>query len=506
MVIGHEPSYPAGPPFQQWAMRPVCTLILGMVAAFVGLAAGCASPARPREARAGEPGGTSVAALNGEYDVEFHSTWFGPIRSRMTAQALPPADGIASFKANTRPGVAWTLVGGVASALGPVLTPYLFPQGMLLTWQSTMPSPDGKPGEGWIGISRIGPFGARTRMKLAEGPVEVLFTDGRMIAMMTLAKRDGTSAAPMADYPALTDSIRRATVSSLFDPAIASSDDLKAYFDDVAEAASVVQDDLEYTFAGGLAWRKRTKLPLPLAYRPVTEESRRLVRTSASVVEPMRLTVDPLTGIATIEALAFVDVAMIDEVFAKAMAAKPQGIVLDLRSCTGFDLTALRAACWLMEGRHDAGRFVAATHRKTDASHDARMDVDSASSVEAAHALVKRSRAAAFSVVGEAGAYDGPLAVLTLERTRSSAEILAWLLRSRPDTRFFGSATAGRPRIDFVQPLEQGFVIRIPEFDWQSPGGELGVCKVVPDVRCAAKKAPAVAAEWLRSRTVASAP
>jgi C-terminal processing protease CtpA/Prc len=197
---------------------------------------------------------------------------------------------------------------------------------------------------------------------------------------------------------------------------------------------------------------------------------------------------------------------MIDEVFTKAIAAKPKGIILDLRSCTGFDLTALRAACWLVEGRHDAGRFVAATHRQADGSGDARMDIDSSASVEAAHDLLKRSRVAAFGVVGEPGAYAGPLAVLTLERTRSSAEILAWLLRDRPDTRFFGNATAGRPRIDFVQPLEQGFVIRIPEFDWQSPGGELGVCKVVPDVRCAAKKAPAIAAEWLTSRAVAATP
>lgn len=488
-------------------MRLPCIAPLCLSVACLLMAAGCVSPARPREASAGEAGTVSVAALNGEYDVEFHSTWFGPIRSRMTAQSLGGDAGVASFKANTRPGIAWTLVGGVASTLGPVLTPYLFPQGMLLTWQSTMPTADGRPGEGWIGIARLGPFGARTRMKSPEGPVEVLFTDGRMIAMMTLAKRSGVATpGPLADYPALTDSIRRATVSMLFDPAIASSDDLKAYFDEVAEAASVVQDDLEYTFAGGLAWRKRTKLPLPLAYRPVTEESRRLVRTSESVVEPMRLTVDPLTGIATIEALAFVDVAMIDEVFTKAIAAKPKGIILDLRSCTGFDLTALRAACWLVQGRREAGRFVAATHRKADGSGDARMDVDSSASVDAAHALLKRSRAASFGVVGEPGAYAGPLAVLTLERTRSSAEILAWLLRDRPDTRFFGNATAGRPRIDFVQPLEQGFVIRIPEFDWQSPGGELGVCKVVPDERCGAKKAPAIATTWLKSRVVAAGP
>lgn len=490
-------------------MRSSTAVLLGQI--LVGcclLLVACVSPARPRSERevAAASPAEAAAPLNGEYDVEFHSTWFGPIRTRMTAQALKASEGQASFKANTRPGIAWKLVGGVAEALGPVVTPYLFPRGMLLTWESTMPAAgskpgEGKPGEGWIGITKLGPFGARTRMTSPGGPVEILFTDGRLIAVMTLRPRhDATAASPMADYPSLTNAIRRATVSTLFDPAMADSDDLKAYFDDVADAAAIVQDDLEYTFAGGLAWRKRPKMPLPLAYRPVTDESRTLLKGSETAVKPMRLTVDPLTGLATIEVLAFSDAAMVDDIFRKAIAASPKGIMLDLRSCTGFDLAALRAACWLMRGKSEAGRFVGSTHRGSDPATDPRLEIDSAASVDAAHAALRQSRAASLSVVGESLAYAGPVAVLTMERTRSSAEVLAWLLRKRPDTRQFGATTANRPRIDFVQPLEQGFVIQIPEFDWQGPGEQLGVCRVAPDVRASGKQSPAVAAEWLNSR------
>lgn len=485
-------------------MRPVTPWLSSILLACCLLLGACASPAKPqRTGGVADVGG--LASLDGEYDMELHSTWFGPIRARMTAQAMRQDGSRSSFKANTRPGVAWTLVGGLAETLGPVLTPYIFPQGMLLTWESTMPTADGKPGEGWIGISRVGPFGAKTVMRTAEGPVEIVFTDGRLIAVMTLRRRAGEASPPMADYPALTDAIRTTTMQSLFDPTIATGDDLKAYFDDLAQAATIVQDDLEYTFAGGLAWRKRPRLPLPLAYRPVTSESKRLVQASPAAVQPMRSTVDPLTGVATIEVLAFADAALVDEVFAKTLAAKPKGVILDLRSCTGFDLAALRAACWLMPGRHDAGRFVASAQRSSAPADDLRVDVDSAAAVDAAHAALRDRRRASFSVVGEANGYHGPLAVLTLGRTRSSAEVLGWLLKQRPDTRFFGARTAGRPRIDFEKPLEQGFVIRIPEFEWQAPGGKVGECEVTPDERCAKDRAPAAAAAWLTRRVAAAA-
>lgn len=465
--------------------------------------ASCATPARPEQGRLVE---TTAQPLNGEYDVEFHSSWFGPLRTTMTAEALTVKAGEpASFKANTRPGIAWSLVGGVTEAIGPVLAPYIFPQGMLLTWESTMPRGD-QPGEGWIGIAKIGPFGAKTRMKSPTGPVEVVFTDGRVIAVMTMHKRDEPRTAPVADYVALTDAIRERTTSRLFDPAIAASDDFKTCFDEIREGASKVRDDVEFTFMGGLVWRKHQKLPFPLAYRAPNEESKRLMSEAGGVVEPLSLKIDEKTRVATIEALAFTDAAQVDAVFAKAVAARPSGIVLDLRSCTGFDLSAFRAACWLLASPCDAGRFLDNASRERPASADeAVLRIDSADSVASAHQTLRERGHARVEVVPGGETYAGPVAVLTLGRTRSSAEVLARMLRTRPETRLFGAKTAGRPRLTFEQSLPQGYVIRIPEFEWQPSDASVKEAEIKPDVACSADAAPQKAAAWILSRNADAA-
>ncbi|MCX5690944.1 MAG: S41 family peptidase [Planctomycetota bacterium] len=466
------------------------------------LLASCVSPAKPTAPGAAKAA-AATQALDGIYDVEFHSTWFGPLRTTMTAQAVPAGDGKpASFKANTRPGIAWDLVGGVQQVLGPILAPYIFPQGMLLTWQSTMPDPaSGTVGEGRIGISKVGPFGAKTRMKDASGPVEIVFTDGRVIAVMAMHRRQDQLAQvpPTADYAKLTDDIRDMTASRLFDPAIVAKSEFKEYFSEVREAAAKTCDDLEYSFAGGLAWRKYQSLPLPLAYRPVSEESRRVMGQAAKGVEPITFKMDEKTGIATIEVLAFEDAAAVGAIFAKMLEAKPKGLILDIRSCTGFDLSALAAARWLIAGPVDAGLFVDAAHRNTLPDATIPRDViDSAQAIARAHSRLKEQGCLGLQVLAGPKVYSGPVAVLTLGRTRSSAEVLAAVLKSRPSTRYFGAKTANRPRITFERELPQGYVIRIPEYDWRGPGEKtIGTCEVRPDERCSKDQAPVKAQAWL---------
>ncbi len=65
--------------------------------------------------------------LNGDYDVTLHTPWVGPVSTHFTA--APTEEG---FKANTRPGVAWSMIGGVEGFLGPAFAPFLFPSGMIL--------------------------------------------------------------------------------------------------------------------------------------------------------------------------------------------------------------------------------------------------------------------------------------------------------------------------------------------------------------------------------------
>ncbi|MBS0196643.1 MAG: hypothetical protein JSR77_07785 [Planctomycetes bacterium] len=443
---------------------------------------GCATPARPRtELPAAASAATPVRPLNGEYDVTFHSTWFGPIHARMTAQPTP-----TGFKANTDPGVAWKMVGGVESVLGPVLAPFIFPQGMLLVWESTLPNPQtGAAGEGYIGISTVGPYRARTTMATADGPICIRFTDDRTIAAMTVTP--AADHAATVDYAALTDSIERETTARLFDPSIAVSPAFREYFADLRAALPYVHDDISYLFAGGLAWRKRSTLPLPIAYRAGDASAVPMLNACSVPVEPLTVKLDNETRIVTIEALAFRDCRAVDAAFAAAIAQNPSAIILDITSCTGFDAAALRALSWLMppdSAPIEAGTLFGAAQRTNPGEAEASIvDLIRPEDYDAADHILSQRGIVRLRVAPIPHAYTGPLAVCTLSRTRSSAEILAWCLKSRGRGMFIGQRTAGRPRVSREHEVGQGFIARIPEFDWLPPDGQPLTKGITPPVR-----------------------
>src|SRR4051812_31597978 len=138
---------------------------------------GCGTaPAHPHPVRAYGP----ALPLNGDYDLTIHTPWIGPIQTHITA--APTETG---FKANTRPGVAWSMIGGFEGFIGPLFMPFLFPSGMILTWDSTLPSAE-KPGEGTIGIGTLPAMRVRTRMTGPDRPIEAVLKDGRTVALLTL--------------------------------------------------------------------------------------------------------------------------------------------------------------------------------------------------------------------------------------------------------------------------------------------------------------------------------
>jgi hypothetical protein len=454
------------------------------------------------------------APLNGEYNVIFHSSSFGSLSAKMTAQSLrtqtqaPLRAG--AFKANTRPGIAWSLVGGVAESVGPLLAPFIFPSGMLLVWESDMPVTDPQtgtvtPGRGWIGVSRIGQFRARTVMKAVDQPIEVVFKDGRVIAAMTLAKAN-TDSAESTDYAALTRAAIRETRTRLYSPTVAASTSMNEFCETMQNAAADVQDDVEYAFAGALAWRAHKGLPLALAYRAPDAASRAVMATTSKPVKLRSLTHDEKSGIVTIEVLAFDDAADFESLMSEALDKNPAGVILDLRSCTGFDLSALHAVGWFVQSPTSVGAFIPGPRREEFSGKPApapteNIILQSTSDVAVAHERIKAGAVVSLTTAPAQRNYTGPLAILTLERTRGTAEAAAHILKSRSKTHIVGEATANRPRLSFERPLEQGYVIRIPEYDWLPPGGELGNARVRPDTKASKDAAPKVAAEWILNRS-----
>ncbi|HLO42508.1 MAG TPA: S41 family peptidase [Phycisphaerales bacterium] len=452
----------------------------GIAAAMMHTVGGCASPARPELDAFSEE--IETTAPNGKYIATFHTRWFGPVHARLTAQ--PTGEG---FKANSEPGVAWSLVGGVEQVLGQVFAPFVFPSGMLLVWSSTLPDVEGgKPGEGWIGPATIDPWRLPTQMNSPRGPVIIRYKDGRAIAVMTF-ERAGLKPLPATDFVKLTDDVQRHVREHYFDPKAADSAQMRAFFDDVRAAAPRAQDDLTYLAAVALAWRKHPDLALSIPFRAPVEETADLLRDVDRPVTPLSLTFSEKTGIATIDAVAFQDAAQVDSLMSELCSRSPAGVVIDLRNCTGLDLSSLRMLSWLVDRPIEAGVVLDASRRGDLLGDEATgvapaLALDSVQAFDAIQPTLDAHGAAALTVHPAQTSYPGKVVLVTSSRTRSSGEVLARLLQSAGRAEIVGERTAGRPRFSRERALEQGFLVRVDELDWRPAGDRSESIKAVrPD-------------------------
>lgn len=457
---------------------------------------GCASPAKPTADSLASP---SVAAagsrtLNGEYIVTFHTRWFGAIKGRFTAQ--PTEQG---FQANTRPGVAWSMIGGVESAIGPVVAPYVFPQGMLLLWRSE-PATIAGPGKGELGPTTIGAMSAKTLFPVDDVPIELQFEGAKTVAVMTI---EPTVAGPMSgtDYVDLASKAKAAMITHALDPALLQTDDAKGFFADIDAAAKVAQDDVEFLLGAGLAWRKHEKVPFPFVFRREDEEVRaRLFAGVKDGGQASQVTFDSQTGIATLEPLVFLDDANVDEMFVKALSFSPRAIVLDLRSTPGADLWALRAASWLIEKPVDVGRFFGGSRREAALAKEGTWDAPTISADLAAPMRATLDNNGGVQVILEPREqrFTGPVAVLTSGRTSGTAEVVAWLLQREKRATIVGEQTAKRPTISRTYDIDPTWQIRLATYDFAGPKGErLQKRGVRPDVRSKRDDAPKAAVKVL---------
>lgn len=468
--------------------------VLGLIGAMaVVFGSGCATPARPELSHLTDQ--AVPEPYNGEYVATFHTRWFGPVYARLTAQRT--GDG---FKANTAPGVAWSLVGGVEQVLGQVFAPFLFPSGMLLVWTSEDPEAKaGAPAEGWIGPATIDPWRLPTTMSRPEGPVVIRYRDGRALGVMTLA-RPAAQPLPRTDYSLLNQRLGDIMRASYYDPDALDAAAMKSFLTDIKAAEPAVRDDLTYLASLALAWRKHSGVAMPLPSRRQEALSRELLSAVQNPVESLSAKVSEKSRIATIDAVVFEDAQAIDRMMEHLISQDPAGILLDLRNCTGLDLSALRLVSWLVREPVDAGMFVAGSKRALVKSGDAdrieaeAVAIDGPARVASATSTLEREGSVLLSVHPADRVYAGPLVVLTSSRTRSTGELLAWLLQSTGRARVVGEKTAQRPRLSREHDLGQGFVVRIDEFDWVPPleasGGKTDPA-VVPDVAASRQRAPA---------------
>ena len=365
--------------------------------------------------------GTGVAreklwpvAPDGKYLATFYTPFGGPFYVNMEAE---PLENGSAFKANTRPGVAWKKLSGGDAAIGVLLAPFVFPNGMILHMRGTVPAPradagvfggrvaksgpggangsgadgsgadsSGAPsvsqfvdGEGFIGVATLASLRVKVQMP-ASGPGRILVQEAKPIAAFTLTPRDVGAEAqkdwlnPGPAYAALVEQIGAFSQRSWFD-ASTSSGGVKSlafgqFLTDAKELVGDAQDDLEFLFSVAAAWRRQKDLPFPLIYRPLKANAAEVLAAMDKPFRPLEVKIED--GTAVITAAALLNAESVDVVFDQVLkatgagasvgvaggtgVAKPvRGIVLDLQNCPGIELAGLQVARWLIDRPVDAG-------------------------------------------------------------------------------------------------------------------------------------------------------
>ncbi|CAG0971783.1 hypothetical protein PHYC_01287 [Phycisphaerales bacterium] len=473
-----------------WTAQPIRRTGALAVATLLGLLSGCgATPARSNVPP------TPARPLSGEYVATFHTQFVGPIRARMIAE--PTEQG---FKANTPPGVAWGLVGGVEKLLGPLFTPFVFPSGMILTWESTLPR-DGGHGQGTIGVGSIDSLRARTRIVAQDSPVEVRWRDGRLIGLLDL--KPGPGPAPFADYAALAARAREEFPARYFDPVLARSRPVQNYLDDLAAVASKSHDDIEFLFGALFAGRKNiARYGTPMIFPREQPASRSMFAGKSEAPKPIAVSGDPQSQTVTLRIDAFMEDALVDEGFRKALATRPKALILDLRTCPGVELAAFRAATWLTDVPLRLGTYVGAAKRGSPDEGSAPVArICSESSSAALTDRLALEQALAFEALPRADGFSGPVVVLTSRRTSSTAEALTTALAAAGRVTIIGEPTAARPMLSREFDLGQDWSMRIAAYDYIRPDGtRVPRGGLDPAVRAIPEQAPQVAREWLARR------
>ncbi len=475
---------------------------------------GCATPARPTEASRQRALTLESQPLDGDYEVSISARFFGPLRARMKAETLPTPTSTSSvpapaarFKANTNPGVAWNLIGGMPGALGPIMMPFIFPSGMLLYWESEVPTPT-QPGMGKIGPSTLASLQATTRYYGPDRPVEISIENSGTIVAMELTKLSPEQAAqPLVhpDYPALVDSYGRMYRSIKGRNDKGDERTFDKYLASLRAAAAKANDDIEFIFSLVLAWRDQKEYPMPAIFRRAdrTAENRVFARTQGEQ-QPLKFTRDDATGILTIEVTAFIDPAQVDKVMAEALATKPRGIVLDLSNCTGFESAAFRIVSWLRDKPTFCGVLYGIERDIPDSTATPQtfllMSLQQAKSLDGSLDAAAHS-GNTFSILAmpESGAFAGPLAVVVSSRTGSTAEMLAHAL-SVAGVPIVGETTAKRPTLaremELNVPGAEEWIARIPRYDYIGPAGAwIKLTGVTPTHRAEKSAAVALARE-----------
>lgn len=454
----------------------------------------------------GAPVGIADAPkLDGVYKATVMMPMLGPVHARMTAE--PTQSG---FKANTRPGVAWNMIGGIEGMLGQIFAPFLFPGGVILTWESNSPA-TATAGEGTISAGTLRNARMHTRMIAADQPVELYTRDGRRVGLIHLEPAHADDP-PFADYPALAVNVEEAIRTRLYDPSLAQSSGVRSYFRHLHRVAEVSSDDIEFIFGVGAAAHRHIKFPWPIVAKK-DDPSLRPENWDASDLGTMRINMLEEVQVASVKVEAFIDAHDVDRMFEEVISMDAVGLKFELLNTPGVTMSSLRILSWLTDEPIDIGTFYTSEHREAvmagEIEHFPTIEITTADSIALAESALDLHGAVNIIVHPGERRYDRPVAAVTSEKTATSAVPMIWALKHYNLANVHGMATAPHPQISRPVDIGQGWVVWVASADYRPPTGERmdrGVEPTFPDrdrtraKTTAAKRIVAEAAAQPRTR------
>jgi hypothetical protein len=316
-------------------------------------------------------------------------------------------------------------------------------------------------------------------MHTLAGPIELVYKDGRVLSLFSLAPQSSDASAERTNYTELAANVAASLPPLMYDPAQADARATRDYLRDLKAGAAKAQDDVEFLFAAAVAGRTNIKTGVPLVLpRRGEADSSQLLATYNALPKPYKVSYDAASGVTTLRIDAFVGVDLVDEAFTQALTPPPKGLILDLGTSPGIDLSSLRVLSWLCEQPVDAGMWFDAKARdavlkdpKAAIAAAAATPLDEDGNAETLETSLAQAGALRVTVAPRPHPYIGPVVLLTTKRTSASSEALACVLVKLGRVTHLGETTAGRPYLSREVDIGQGWALRANAFDYLPPDG-----------------------------------
>ena len=333
--------------------------------------------------------------------------------------------------------------------------------------------------------------------------------DEKGVVAGTLDAVPASATAPLRDYAAVAEGIRREMTGGIYDPSLPTQPAYLRFFDELRTSFSRARDDLEVIAAFQTAASRLHTSHIEFVRNPsMAAMSLDQVLAGDASVNPDNLVQVrfPAPGIAWLGVRSWDRVAgPIDRAFERIAASGASLLVLDIRGNRGGDATSMSTAGHLLPQAFTAG---AGLSRAWYTNHRARPTPAELAQLPTISPdtppleilrQLDNPGAVAARIEPHGVQFAGEVYLVTDRKSGSASEPLAYALKQTRRAILVGERTAGALFLALPHALSDGFIVVFPKADYYTADGvRLEGNGVKPDIECASSEALIVIGKRIR--------